>query len=120
MRTTKKKLTDLIRETVIRQLKEFHKNQHEFVYDGLEIGPLTVQFIHHPVRNGTLYQPQEGGDIEITRLMFNGKSVDQEQVAQAENNLIVPMGEDPLTGEDLMFKIQTAIEQNPPDQSNQF
>lgn len=115
MRTTKKELTSVIQETVIRYLKEFHKHQHELVYNGLQIGPLTVQFVHHPVRPGTLYQPEEGGNIEITRLMFNGKPVDEEQVAQAENDLIVPMGEDPLTGEDLISQLQTAIEQSPPE-----
>lgn len=116
MKLTKKQLTTMIKEAVQRSLKEFHKNQHTFTYNGLEIGPLTVQFIHHPVRPKTLYQPEEGGNIEVVGLSFNGKPVDEEQVANAENEIIVPMGEDPLTGEELLNRIQSEIERMGPDE----
>lgn len=110
MKTTKKKLTAMIQEAINKALKEFHKHEQTFIYKGLELGPVTVKFIYHPVRSKTLYQPEEGGNTEITGLLFNGKPVDPEALAHAENDIIVPTGEPPLTGDELLDRIQLEVE----------
>lgn len=117
MKTTKKELASLIRESVLRSIKEmFDQNKHTFVFKDLEIGPLTVRFDITPHIPGTPEQPTEGGDIEIQGLLYNGKPVNPQLVARAETKLRKRMGEPTLTVDELMSMIQRRASEEGPDE----
>jgi|688.fasta_scaffold1035140_1 hypothetical protein len=111
---TKKQLSSLIRETVMKQLSEIEANGHSFVYNHLHVGPLRVRFKYIKSSPGTRFDPPTESEIEILGLSFNGKPVREEQVVEAENELLAQEGEQPISVEELIEDIEYSIKNSKP------
>jgi hypothetical protein len=121
MKLKKKELTCLIREAVLRSLKEMGHGISSFEFEGLEIGPVTVHYVYLPYWGGSREQPPEGGYSEIQGFTFNGKTVQEDEIVAAENQKREQTQEqEPLTVDQFMEMVQQEADNQEPDEPDYY